>query len=338
MRRIHIIRNAYLTAYLQALREHGVDPARLLQIHRMPADFEFIPDYMVAAPLLHRFIGDAVKHGPPGVISTAAASYNAASQINPFSVGAAASVSLLDAIHRHNQKVLLYSPENRFSFDSGELRGRWIKSGRSPLAETEIFCVANLIGHVRTLLGPLWLPDAVQVSVVCPTVLRSMPMFEELEISEVKQTTVLQISVEQLWRSNRSFTQPERDHPSDGDLSRADTDLDFFQSLRLVMMSYARVGCLRMEDTAAAAGLSRRTLQRRLQDAGLTYSNLVDQVRYEIARELLSQSSELTVTQVGYELGYNDPGSFSRAFRRFAGLPPAEYRRRMLEKSLNSAA
>ena len=71
MQRIKILRNTYLTAYPQVLRGHEIDPGPMLSRHGIPAEFEHIPQYMVAVDLLHRFISDASKFRPPGSISAA---------------------------------------------------------------------------------------------------------------------------------------------------------------------------------------------------------------------------------------------------------------------------
>jgi len=68
-----------------------------------------------------------------------------------------------------------------------------------------------------------------------------------------------------------------------------------------------------------------RTLQRRLHDAGLTYSELVDQVRCKAACRLLAAES-LCMAEVATALGFSDPSNFSRAFQRWTGMSPSQYR------------
>lgn len=320
---IWLLRNTYLIAYMHALREHGVAPEPLLAKHGIVADFELIPDYMVSARLLHGYIIEAVSHGPPGAVSVAAGLFNAAFQPNPFSDTAWKSVTLLEAIRRHNANVTRYSPENRFRFSVAKGEGHWEKQDRSPLAETEIFCVANLIGHVRMSLGDGWSPPSVDVSVAEPSTLASLPLFEGVSVRAVPISATIHIPLSALAlpSSSRDAGLSERALPDDFG------DLDFVQSMRELIRSYVRVGELSFSNVALAAGLSRRTLQRRLSDVGISYSGMVDQVRFEVARELLLESPELPVTQIGYELGYADPGSFTRAFRRFAGTSPIAFRR-----------
>jgi AraC-like DNA-binding protein len=115
-------------------------------------------------------------------------------------------------------------------------------------------------------------------------------------------------------------------------------DSGFLESLRLVMRSYARVGDSGIDAIARALGLSRRTLQRRISASGLTFSKLSDQVRYELSCSLLVEQTDMGVTEIGYELGYRDPGSFTRAFRRFAGITPRHYRRLNSNTATQSAA
>jgi AraC-like DNA-binding protein len=81
-----------------------------------------------------------------------------------------------------------------------------------------------------------------------------------------------------------------------------------------------------LEGTAWLLGLSRRTLQRQLSEAGITYRDLLEQVRLERSLELLTDSSA-SITQIALAVGYSDVTSLSRAFRRRIGEPPSSVRR-----------
>jgi AraC-like DNA-binding protein len=72
---------------------------------------------------------------------------------------------------------------------------------------------------------------------------------------------------------------------------------------------------------------SARTLQRRLHGAGLTYAGVVQEVRFEAAREMLSDPGR-KIGDVARTLGYSDPAHFTRAFQRWTGLTPSDFRRR----------
>lgn len=79
-------------------------------------------------------------------------------------------------------------------------------------------------------------------------------------------------------------------------------------------------------DVALAFGIKQRTLARRLQDAGTTFRELVDQARYDAAR-LLLRNTMVSIAEVASRLGYADASAFTRAFRRWSGTAPALWRR-----------
>ena len=85
-------------------------------------------------------------------------------------------------------------------------------------------------------------------------------------------------------------------------------------------------------EIARALNLSARTFQRRLSQMGLTYSRLLDELRFDEARQMLSDPN-LPIGQIAATLGYTDAGSFTRAFQRWASISPRSYRRRCLART-----
>lgn len=80
---------------------------------------------------------------------------------------------------------------------------------------------------------------------------------------------------------------------------------------------------------ADSVGFQRWTLQRRLADYGLNFSAVIDQVRRELAERHLRQRY-VSVMEISDLLGYSELSAFSRAFRRWFGIPPQQYRSRLL--------
>jgi AraC-like DNA-binding protein len=79
---------------------------------------------------------------------------------------------------------------------------------------------------------------------------------------------------------------------------------------------------------AAAMGVPERTLQRRLAAAGLSHSTLVEAVRRELALKHLADA-HLSIAEIAFVLHFADSTAFGRAFKRWTGEPPAQYRRRL---------
>jgi AraC-like DNA-binding protein len=76
---------------------------------------------------------------------------------------------------------------------------------------------------------------------------------------------------------------------------------------------------------ASELRVSPRTLQRRLEDLGTSYQQLLDQVRSEVARRLLA-STDLEAGEIAFFLGYEELNSFARAFHGWEGTTPARWR------------
>ena len=78
-------------------------------------------------------------------------------------------------------------------------------------------------------------------------------------------------------------------------------------------------------DIARTLHMSTRTFQRKLNGAGVTFSEVSEGVRAELAKEYLSDSG-VPIAQVAFLLGFSEQSSFNRAFRRWTGLPPGQWR------------
>lgn len=78
---------------------------------------------------------------------------------------------------------------------------------------------------------------------------------------------------------------------------------------------------------AKRLGMSGRTLQRRLVADGTSFSAELDRARELRARTLLPDRA-LSLSEIAWMLGFSDPSAFSRAFRRWAGGPPSQFRQR----------
>ena len=81
-----------------------------------------------------------------------------------------------------------------------------------------------------------------------------------------------------------------------------------------------------IEHLAKATGTSVRTLQRRLKNAGVNYSDLQNDVRKTLALNLL-ENETLALAEIAFSLGYSEVSAFNHAFRRWVGQSPGDYRR-----------
>lgn len=99
--------------------------------------------------------------------------------------------------------------------------------------------------------------------------------------------------------------------------------LDFLRRETATMLMK---GYISVEALAKHIGLSVRTLQRRLNDAGTSYTELLSNVRQTLSLNLLENQS-LSISEIAFSLGYSEVSSFNHAFQHWTGQTPGEYRR-----------
>lgn len=122
---------------------------------------------------------------------------------------------------------------------------------------------------------------------------------------------------ERLYKALEPYLEREREE-------RAVSDELLAQVTRMIAAEMSS-GAPSLDEICEQLNLSRRTLQRRLKDHGIEYSALVEDVRRELALAYI-KDSDYSMTEISLLVGYAESGSFTRAFRRWTGRSPQQYR------------
>ena len=99
----------------------------------------------------------------------------------------------------------------------------------------------------------------------------------------------------------------------------------FVESLRARLRAQLRGGDVAISAVAKAMAMSERTLQRRLDELGLSYSDVLDEIRQELGGQYL-RAPDVSIAEVAWLLGFSDQSAFSRAFKRWTGHSPGAWR------------
>ena len=191
-----------------------------------------------------------------------------------------------------------------------------LRRGRRQVNDFALQIVMNI---VRRGAGPQWRPAELHLEGPPPT------HAEELAALATKSIR-FGVSAETLVfpRSVLALRLP----PAAGSSSTAGPPLptlDFADSIHHAIRTLLELGELNLPNLAEAAGTSVRSLQRHLAGHGLSFAQLVDETRFEAASALLLDPG-LRIVDVSAELGYTNAANFTRAFRRWAGVPPLVFR------------
>jgi len=106
---------------------------------------------------------------------------------------------------------------------------------------------------------------------------------------------------------------------------RAANRASFRSQVENAMMPLLPHGSVRAGEIAKSLGVSQRTLARRLAVEGVTFSEVLEGLRSDLARQYLSDG-KVTVSQVAWLLGYQEISAFTHAFKRWTGKTPREAR------------
>lgn len=96
------------------------------------------------------------------------------------------------------------------------------------------------------------------------------------------------------------------------------------------LLTNSYLGIVSLDDIASNFNISPRTLQRKLKEEGINFQQIADEARKTLAINYLKAGS-YPVKEISYMLGYNELSAFTRTFKRWTGIAPAMYQKKLLE-------
>ncbi|MBP2511668.1 MULTISPECIES: helix-turn-helix transcriptional regulator [Agrobacterium] len=174
---------------------------------------------------------------------------------------------------------------------------------------------------VRQFTGPNWIPATIAFQARYTPGAETQSLWPNVRFLSDQHAAWISVPISCLGLSNRSVASnpPPHDH-EDGP-----SGYDIVEILKMMLPSYLDQGVPTLAEVAEMAGVSTRTFQRKLSHVDLTYSDILDTIRFESASTLL-RDSDSKIIDVAFAAGYADPAHFSRAFRRIAGVTPRQFR------------
>lgn len=107
-------------------------------------------------------------------------------------------------------------------------------------------------------------------------------------------------------------------------ITNIDRQKEFTRAVTRIILAHLDDESLTIQKVAREMALSVRTLQKRLEDEGLIFSDLLKEIREKLAKKYLRE--DYTVEQITYLLGFSEPSVFRKAFKKWVGVTPREFR------------
>lgn len=340
--RLAIVRAAHLRDYLAVMRRIGMPVDRELARSRLPPQIEEAPDLYVSVPVAIEWIARCGRDLEPMELGYLGARQASRASIKPAHLSemlaAQTGYRRLAAFIRiacREDNCLRVSL--RQEGDQTRVICEMVHLGRHPfICFAEWLNLQGVISMMSDLTGPNWSPrELTFTSRYAPPDL-AREAFPNTRILVGQPYPSILIESAHLARPCSGTATPSDTAPVSFELGNGPSDQaeawDFVNLLRMILQPYLNGGRPDLPLVAEILGMSPRTLQRRLQQSGSSYSEVLQEARFDLARSLLDDP-DAKIIDVAMTAGYESPQHFTRAFRRFTGLTPTRYRRAMAGKS-----
>lgn len=327
MPKIHLTRCQHLSPFANILNDIGAPTASLLERFRLPASLEEKSNHYV--PILPAIEFAEFARSSQGIEDFG---FHAARQLH-FGHLSQRTRNLVG--HSPTLLVALQQACKWASLEDSNLNN-WLErhddhvrfcsrlagtKGLQHLEHSQWLQNAFPIYIVRQFAGPDWAPATIAFEARYTPGPDCQPFWPNSRFLSGQEASWIDVPVSLLAlpnRANESLPLPKED-------AVEHSSVDIIKALKLMLPSYLDERLPMLAEIAEMAGVSTRSLQRKLSDAGITYSGLLDAVRFECARTLL-RDTDSKIIEVAFASGYTDPAHFARAFRRVAGVTPGQFR------------
>ena len=329
-RSVPLVRASLFEPFLEAARQIGAPIEKLMYAAGLPA--EFLDSADDPARLLPEIpcwrFAESVSRleglADFGLLAGRNTAYQDISTLAPFIAGC---VNLHDLLRRIVALAPLHAYSGRYVVEekgdlvSFEQRGNRLLSGD---VQIQLFEVLGMTQFVRLAAGPDWHPSEAHFTFGRRNWLASTAEFaaSRLQFGSRHPAIVFPRHLLALPLSGHQISAKPVDANPPA-LKVLPTSFD--TSLRDALLPYIGTRLINKDLVAELTGLSPRTVQRRLARQGTSYIRVLEQARLMKAVSLLLDT-DLKLLEISFMLGYQNAPAFSRAFRRWTGVSPREYR------------
>jgi AraC-like DNA-binding protein len=197
--------------------------------------------------------------------------------------------------------------------------------------QMEMYRVTSMIELVQLATGKNWRPAIVHLVMNRNKVVSKnrildgcVLMFSQPRSAIAFPAGLLDATISTLSGERSSVHHDKSDPRSKEDIQNKS---ELLAALRELISLYITEDELSVGVIADLAGMSTRSLQRMMKNYDISYNELLNEARKNYATKTLDDSSS-KISEIAYQLGYNDTAHFTRAFKRWTGMTPTEHRKR----------
>ena len=325
MAQVPLIRAVVLQIAADVLRRNGAPVERLLRKARLSPGALEKSEALVAFSAVALFLEEAARSEGIEDLGLRIGAVTRVQQLGMFGRLISQALTLQEGLETAYRILPSFSSgEHAWLRRGGEvqLHDRFVIEGEN----TQLVALSLMLhlNFIRSAAGPGWRPTEVWVPVRRLTGRDTIPMLSDtrlvLEKPEIRITFPADLLRLPLPHS------PGGVRPTVTKWLESGPATDVGGAVQQMVTTLLPDGNPDIHLVAEAAQTSARTLQRRLRQEGVTFAGVVARARFHAAQRLLDDPAR-KVIDVALDLGYSDPAHFTRAFSRWSGITPREFRR-----------
>ncbi|WP_373479297.1 helix-turn-helix domain-containing protein [Geminocystis sp.] len=326
---VPLLRVSALIPFVDFLHKLGTPTEKLLRQYKLPIFALDEPNFLISRHQVFDFLKKTAYQEGIENLGILVGEKTPVESMGILGKLACQSLTLYDAIFKAIHLGNLFNSAEHFWLledkETAYFCQEFTNLGSFDSSHPSHFSLLLMMDLIRKVAGKTWYPQ--QITLQTPFSSFTDHYLQEVFIN--KDVTITSIAFP---RSFLALPFPhefnlceDQKHQEYEKLSQSIPSSQFTNSLTQAIKSHLKEGYPSINLASEIAKMPIRSLQRKLAKDGLTYSQLVTRIRYEKAVYLL-QNSPLKIIDIAYELGYEDPAHFTRAFKRWTGTNPHNFR------------
>ena len=330
-RETHVVRSATLQGYDRAAVAVGLDPEVMLRRVGLSIPTLEEHDTMISVDTFLELLAMSARESNCLDFGVRAAAARGVPDLGPVSLLMREAETLEDALGIYHSHLALHSDSTFIKldtrFENPLITMEVVAASREHSVQATQFCATGVITQIRWLMGGDFQPDLVAFSHSRPANSRYAQQFFQCPVSYNQLISGVVISRDLLARplaTSLPFLRKQSRQHVHPAISRVPNS--FGTKVSQIIRQMLPEGTCTVEGVATYFDVDRRTLNRRLDREGETFSSLRRDVRRDIARRAIL-GENCSLTELSDMTGFESLSSFSRWFQKNFGCTASEYRR-----------
>jgi len=320
-----LVRLNLILPFVEELDRLRVDADSVLEAQSLTRNSLLDPNQFVSVEIIHQILEDAASTANDPYLGVHVGEALDVTNWSPLRDAAQHATSLSDFLTRF---IMAASKDATSARHTLEIAGSFTVFGERRVSEPNItpsqndgFSAAYVLSILRRAVGSEWDPREVLLQVCTPGALPADYLGIQIARGDDRG---MSIQFPTRWMT-RAVDQSGFKQPTQASDEKNRPATFFPHALRQILAPHLGRSDLTVDRVARLCGLSRQALQRKLSAHGTNLSREISDLKKQRAVESLVHSGE-SISAIGESIGFNNPASFTRAFRAWTGRSPREYR------------